>query len=161
LRLPCKVRHLSQHAVEERWHCIRYSEPQDSDRRADIREKALHKLRGHLMPPPGATQPRRTDVNSFVSWMENTLDSHATGPKAGHVPIQRLNRTEYAASVKSLAGPERAVGPVGCKLPEPEARQARPRFALCCRTQAPADHLLFAAALPEPGSPDEFSPGLR
>jgi hypothetical protein len=36
--------------------------------------------------------------------MENTLDSHSQGPKAGYVPIQRLNRTEYAASVKALVG---------------------------------------------------------
>ncbi len=47
------------------------------------------------------------DVDSFVGWMENTLDSHAPtprGPTAGYVPIQRLNRTEYAASVKALVG---------------------------------------------------------
>jgi hypothetical protein len=36
--------------------------------------------------------------------MESALDSHAKGPKAGYVPIQRLNRTEYAASVKALVG---------------------------------------------------------
>ena len=30
--------------------------------------------------------------------------THAKGPKAGYVPIQRLNRTEYAASVKALVG---------------------------------------------------------
>jgi hypothetical protein len=36
--------------------------------------------------------------------MENTLDSHPEGPKAGYVPIERLNRTEYAASVKALVG---------------------------------------------------------
>ena len=29
---------------------------------------------------------------------------NAKGPKAGYVPIQRLNRTEYAASVKALVG---------------------------------------------------------
>jgi mono/diheme cytochrome c family protein len=71
---------------------------------AQIWEKALRKLRGHLMPPPGSPQPPRKDVDSFVAWMENTLDSHAKGPKAGHVPIQRLNRTEYAATVKALVG---------------------------------------------------------
>jgi len=71
---------------------------------AQIREKALRKLRGHLMPPPGAPQPPQKDVDSFVAWMENTLDSHAKGPKAGHVPIQRLNGTEYAAAVKALVG---------------------------------------------------------
>ena len=66
--------------------------------------KCLRKLRGHLMPPPGAPQPPQKDVDSFVAWMENTLDTHAKGPKAGHVPIERLNRTEYAAAVKALVG---------------------------------------------------------
>jgi hypothetical protein len=67
-------------------------------------EKALRKLRGHLMPPPGNPQPPRKDVDSFVTWMENTLDSHPKGPTAGYVPIERLNRTEYAAAVKDLVG---------------------------------------------------------
>ncbi len=67
-------------------------------------EKALRKLRGHLMPPPGNPQPPQKDVEAFVAWMENTLDSHPKGPKAGYVPIERLNRTEYAASVKALVG---------------------------------------------------------
>src|SRR5205823_7587871 len=66
----------------------------------------LRKLRGHLMPPPGSRQPAQKDVDSFVSWMETSLDSHPAGPRAGYVPIQRLNRTEYAASVKGLVGVE-------------------------------------------------------
>src|SRR5580704_11834870 len=69
-------------------------------------EKALRKLRGHLMPPPGNPQPPQKDVDSFVTWMENTLDSHPKGPTAGYVPIDRLNRTEYAAAVKDLVGVE-------------------------------------------------------
>jgi mono/diheme cytochrome c family protein len=64
---------------------------------AEVWEKALRKLRGHLMPPPGSPQPAQKDVDSFVGWMENTLDTHAKGPKASRVPIQRLNRTEYVA----------------------------------------------------------------
>src|SRR5262249_32940840 len=44
------------------------------------------------------------EVDSFVAWMENTLNTRAKGPKAGYVPIQRMNRTEYAASVKALVG---------------------------------------------------------
>src|SRR5580704_11175594 len=43
-------------------------------------EKALRKLRGHLMPPPGNPQPPPKDVDTFVAWMENTLDSHPKGP---------------------------------------------------------------------------------
>src|SRR5215467_8027228 len=78
---------------------------------AQVWEKALRKLRGHQMPPPGSPQPAQKDVDSFVAWMENALDSaaadsHAKNPKAGYVPIQRLNRTEYAASVKALVGVE-------------------------------------------------------
>jgi cytochrome c5 len=74
---------------------------------AQVWEKALRKLRGHQMPPPGSRQPPQKDVDSFVAWMENALDSaaadsHAKSPKAGYVPIQRLNRTEYAASVKAM-----------------------------------------------------------
>ena len=71
---------------------------------AQIWEKALRKLRGHQMPPPGSPQPGQKDVDSFVAWMENTLDTHAKGPKAGYVPIERLNRSEYRATVKALVG---------------------------------------------------------
>jgi mono/diheme cytochrome c family protein len=69
---------------------------------AKIWEMAARKLRGRLMPPPGNPQPAQKDIDGFVAWMENTLDAQAKGPKAGYVPIQRLNRTEYAASVKAL-----------------------------------------------------------
>ncbi len=75
---------------------------------AAIWEKALRKLRGHQMPPPGSPQPMPKDVDAFAAWMENTLDTHAkdpkAGPTAGYVPIQRLNRSEYAATVKTLVG---------------------------------------------------------
>jgi mono/diheme cytochrome c family protein len=77
---------------------------QTPEENAQIWEKAVRKLRGRLMPPPGNTQPSQQDIDSFVSWMETTLDTRAKGPKAGYVPIQRLNRTEYAASVKALVG---------------------------------------------------------
>jgi hypothetical protein len=77
---------------------------QTPEANAEIWEKALRKLRGRLMPPPGNPQPQQKEIDSFVAWMENTLDARAKGPKAGYVPIQRLNRTEYAASVKALVG---------------------------------------------------------
>jgi mono/diheme cytochrome c family protein len=67
-------------------------------------EKVLKKLRGRLMPPPGLPQPPQKDIDSFTAYMENALDGQAKGAKAGYVPIQRLNRTEYAASVKALIG---------------------------------------------------------
>src|SRR5688572_1852766 len=78
--------------------------PQAAAANPEIWEKALRKLRGNQMPPPGSPQPPQKQVESFVAWMESALDTNARGPKAGYVPIQRLNRTEYAASVKALVG---------------------------------------------------------
>ena len=71
---------------------------------AETWEKAIRKLRGRLMPPPGSPQPEQKDIDSFVSFLENSLDQQAKGPKAGYVPIQRLTRTEYVAAVKALVG---------------------------------------------------------
>jgi len=76
---------------------------------AEVWEKALRKLRGRQMPPPGSPQPPQKDIDTFVTWIENALDSEAGDgrakrPKAGFVPIQRMNRSEYAASVKALVG---------------------------------------------------------
>src|SRR6185369_12851568 len=71
---------------------------------AQIWERALRKLRGRLMPPPGNPQPAQKDIDSFIGWMETSIDAQAKGPKSGYVPIERLNRTEYAASVKALVG---------------------------------------------------------
>jgi mono/diheme cytochrome c family protein len=44
---------------------------------AEVWEKALRKLRGNQMPPPGSPQPPRKDVEAFVAWMENALDTKA------------------------------------------------------------------------------------
>ena len=71
---------------------------------AEIWEKALRKLRGRLMPPPGSPQPSQADIDAFTTWMEGTLDANPGPVTAGHVPVERLNRTEYAASVKALLG---------------------------------------------------------
>ena len=73
---------------------------------AEIWEKAMRKLRGRLMPPPGSPQPEQKDIDAFVAWMENKLDNNPSAPTAGHVGIQRLSRTEYAAAVKALVGVE-------------------------------------------------------
>src|SRR5687768_3561407 len=35
---------------------------------AEIWEKALRKLRGNQMPPPGSPQPVQKEVESFVAW---------------------------------------------------------------------------------------------
>ena len=73
---------------------------------ADVWEKAIRKLRGRLMPPPTSRQPDQREIDAFVTWMEARLDSARGGPVAGHVPAQRLSRTEFATSVNDLLGIE-------------------------------------------------------
>jgi mono/diheme cytochrome c family protein len=79
-------------------------DPQAVGSDAEIWEKAVRKLRGRQMPPPGSPQPAQQDIDAFVGWMENQLDANPRAPKAGHVGLQRLNRTEYVAAVKELVG---------------------------------------------------------
>src|SRR6185369_2967079 len=58
---------------------------------AEIWEKAVRKLRGRLMPPPGSRQPDQAEVDAFISALENALDRDAVlagRPRAGHVPVQ-------------------------------------------------------------------------
>ncbi|HTW38416.1 MAG TPA: DUF1592 domain-containing protein [Steroidobacteraceae bacterium] len=81
--------------------------PADVPGNPDIFEAAVRKLSGGLMPPPGNPQPPQRQVDQFVGWLQGYLDAaDAAGdePLAGHVSIQRLNRTQYGASVKSLLG---------------------------------------------------------
>ena len=73
---------------------------------AEIFETAVHKLRGRLMPPPGNRQPAQQEIDALVSWLESSIDESSEAPVAGHVPVQRLNRTEYANAVKDLLAVE-------------------------------------------------------
>jgi len=70
---------------------------------ADVFEKAVRKLRGRVMPPPGARQPDAATIESLVAWLETSLD-HASGQL--HLPDQvvlhRLNRKEYGNAVRDL-----------------------------------------------------------
>src|SRR6516162_4376649 len=72
----------------------------------EIFEKAVRKLRGRQMPPPGAPQPSQQEVDALVSWLESTLDKSGMEHLAGRVAVQRLNRTEYANAVQDLLAVE-------------------------------------------------------
>lgn len=66
-------------------------------------EGVVRKLRGRLMPPPGNTQPSAQQLASTVSWLEQQLDQSVPSPP-GRVGLRRLNRAEYASSVRDLLG---------------------------------------------------------
>jgi len=68
-------------------------------------EKAVRKLRGGMMPPPGMPRPELAAVDSFVSWLETSLDAAAAAnPNPGNVALHRLNRVEYANAMRELFG---------------------------------------------------------
>src|SRR5437867_5682027 len=75
--------------------------------RAEVFEKAVRKLRGRVMPPPGAKQPDAQAIDSLVGWLEDSLDKAAG---KAHIPDQvvlhRLNRKEYANAVRDLLAVE-------------------------------------------------------
>src|ERR1700693_3890747 len=72
----------------------------------EIFEKAVRKLRGRQMPPPGAPQPSQQQVDALIGWLESTLDKSGQAHLAGHVGVERLNRTEYANAVQDLLAVE-------------------------------------------------------
>jgi len=79
--------------------------PQDIPADAETWEKAIRKLRGRQMPPPGQPQPDQATIDAFVSYMEGQLDQAAAAhPDPGQVGLHRLNRTEYAREINRLLG---------------------------------------------------------
>ena len=79
--------------------------PDDIPKDAETWEKAVRKLRGRLMPPPGNPQPDQQTIDTFVHWMEGKLDAAAAShPSPGNVGLHRLNRTEYARSIQEMLG---------------------------------------------------------
>jgi hypothetical protein len=72
----------------------------------EIFEKVVRKLRGRQMPPPGMLQPSQQEVDALIGWLESTLDKSSKAHLAGHVPVERMNRTEYANAVKDLLAVE-------------------------------------------------------
>ncbi len=71
---------------------------------AETWETAIRKLRGGLMPPPGAERPPTEDITKLAAWLESTIDEAATDPAAGRVPLRRLNRREYGYAIRDLLG---------------------------------------------------------
>jgi mono/diheme cytochrome c family protein len=80
-------------------------DPADVGEHAEIWEEAVRKLRGRLMPPPGARQPSQPDIDAFVGSLEGALDRAAAAhPNPGRVALHRLNRAEYANAIDELLG---------------------------------------------------------
>jgi hypothetical protein len=69
----------------------------------ELFEKAVRKLRGRVMPPPGAKQPDGKAVDSLVAWLEDSLDRVPSQARiTDQVVLHRLNRKEYENAVRDL-----------------------------------------------------------
>jgi hypothetical protein len=70
---------------------------------AAIWERAVRKLRGGMMPPPGSKRPDQVAVDSFLASLEASLDqAAAANPNPGSVTLHRLNRVEYANAIRDM-----------------------------------------------------------
>ena len=70
---------------------------------AELAERVIRKLRAGMMPPPGARRPDEHVLTGLAVSLEEQLDraaEHNSNP--GRRTFQRLNRAEYAASVRDL-----------------------------------------------------------
>jgi hypothetical protein len=76
--------------------------PDEVAAHADTFERAVRKLRGRMMPPPGGLEPANAETDAFVAWLEATLDAAAPQPEPGYVTPHRMNRTEYANAIRDL-----------------------------------------------------------
>jgi mono/diheme cytochrome c family protein len=73
------------------------------EKNAEEAEKIIRKLRAGMMPPPGKPRPSNVELDSLATSLETSLGRVAAAhPYAGFTPLHRLNRVEYANSVKAL-----------------------------------------------------------
>ena len=71
---------------------------------AEVWEKVVQKLHGHLMPPPGRPKPDQTALDGLTAYLETSLD-RAAGENANPgrtEALHRLNRAEYRNAVRDL-----------------------------------------------------------
>jgi mono/diheme cytochrome c family protein len=71
-------------------------------------EEVAKKIRTGEMPPKGMPRPKEAEAQAAVQWIENLfaqVDRQAS-PEPGRVTARRLNRVEYANTVRDLLGVE-------------------------------------------------------
>jgi hypothetical protein len=72
-------------------------------RTRETTEKMIAKLRAGMMPPPGIPRPEGDTMQALVETLERIVDAAAlANPEPGHRTFQRLNRAEYARSIREL-----------------------------------------------------------
>jgi len=80
-----------------------------ADMRAD--RESWKRVRTHLefrlMPPPDKEQPDAAEIDTMLAWIDNAIfPVDPENPEPGRVTVRRLNRTEYANTLRDLLGVE-------------------------------------------------------
>jgi mono/diheme cytochrome c family protein len=72
----------------------------------DAWERILDKLRAREMPPPFGPPIPAEEIDALVAYVQAEFDRVDKGlvPDPGRVPIHRLNRAEYANTIRDLLG---------------------------------------------------------
>jgi len=67
-------------------------------------ESILTRVRNAEMPPRGAPAPAMDSREAFTGWVGNALitEACAEGLTPGPAPVRRLNRTQYASTIRDL-----------------------------------------------------------
>ncbi len=82
------------------WSKIDLAKPGES---AEQLEKVIRKMRAGMMPPAGMPRPNAETIKNFAAAIENGVDQAAAAHlNPGRPPLHRLNRTEYANSIRDL-----------------------------------------------------------
>ena len=106
----------SQHALVDKYCSVCHNEQTNSGgfswtkvdlahpgQSAEQLEKVIRKLRAGLMPPVGMPRPDAAAIKDFAAALETGIDQAAAAhPNPGRPALHRLNRTEYANSVRDL-----------------------------------------------------------
>ena len=78
-------------------------DPAHPEQNAEQAEKVIRKVRAGLMPPSGLPRPDAAAMKAFAASLENSIDQAAAAhPNPGRPALHRLNRTEYANSIRDL-----------------------------------------------------------
>ncbi len=71
-------------------------------------EEIAKKIRSGEMPPKGMPRPKEAEAQAVVQWIENLFEriDRQAPPEPGRVTTRRLNRVEYANTIRDLLGVE-------------------------------------------------------
>lgn len=64
----------------------------------------LNVINGHEMPPEDEPQPKPEDTGRFADWVAGELARAEVSQKSNRIVLRRLNRAEYANSIRDLVG---------------------------------------------------------